>query len=378
MIFSMSPCRLVRLCASVTLVALFIAGCGGGSDVHSSGGASGGNNATGGSSSGGSSSISWTRLAAPFSSGDSHVLSSLMVDPNGVLYAAGNNDIAKSTDGGNTWTVIDGNLPKAQIIAMGVNTLNELVVGIGTNPAVGVYRYTGGNWQQATGVSATNQISAFTLDNTGALIVVTSWGGDVFRSTDNGSSFTKVAGNIGQSGAMWTVVTAPDGSLWTGGESANGVFRSTDDGTTWQSQGLTTAQGYKGDILTIAFNAAKEPLVDRGSSDGSANLQRYTGSMWAVSATGLPAYKHVVCLVTNASGEIFACVPASVTGPSGLYRSTDGGQTWSDASQNLPGSLTVAQAALDNQGRLYVLTHATSASGAITEESTIYKSTNIP
>jgi photosystem II stability/assembly factor-like uncharacterized protein len=289
------------------------------------------------------------------------------------LYVAGKADVATSADGGATWTVIDAGLPGASITSLGLNALNEPVVGVGRSPAVGVYRYTGGSWHEAAGVSATLQISAFTLDSTGALIAVTAWGGDVFRSTDNGSTFTRVATNIGPNGALWTVATAPDGSLWAGGEPASGVLRSTDNGSTWQSAGLSTAAGYKGNIYAIGFNGAGEPLVGRSGNAGATDLQRDSGGTWSSASNGLPGYQIVTSLVTNAKGVVFACVPDSSVAGAGVYRSTDGGQSWATYSDGLPSGSGVSQLMLDQSGFLYAIDHSTGGDGGI-----LYKTTAVP
>src|SRR6185295_10839758 len=131
--------------------------------------------------------------------------------------------------------------------SLGVNASGELLAGI----AQQAYRLTGGTWQQASGITSTLKISGFTLDQTGAVIAVTAWAGDVWRSTDNGSSYTKVSGNPDTTGALWVIKKGPDGALYTGGELTGGIFRSVDNGSTWQPFGLSNAEGYNGNLRAI-------------------------------------------------------------------------------------------------------------------------------
>jgi photosystem II stability/assembly factor-like uncharacterized protein len=316
---------------------------------------------------------SWTRLTDPFRTGYVHAIVAVAVDSKGVVYVAGRGDVARSTDGGATWTSISFGLPGGVITCLAVNSQGEPVVGVGRDPAVGVFRYTGRRWLQAAGIAASRNISAFTLDSTGALIAVTAWHGDVFRSTDNGSTFTLAASNIGADGALWTVTTAPDGSLYAAGECSQGVYRSSDNGAHWEPLGLSADNGYKGNIFAIGFNAAGEPLVGRSVGDRAVNLQRYTGDRWVPAGAGLPGYRAVMCLTTAPDGEIFACVPDPKIPKSGLYRSADGGKTWTDYSAGLPPGNLVAKLAVDRSGNLYAVSH-----NAQSEPSALYKSTATP
>src|SRR5262249_49294969 len=151
------------------------------------------------------------------------------------------------------------------VTSLGFNALGEPVAGVGlkTNGPIEVCRYIQGSWHRAKGVAATRSIGAFTRDSSGALIAVTGWEGDVFRSTDNGSTFTKVAANIGlthgsATGALFAVHNNPNDALYTGGEMPGGIYRSTDNGKTWLNDGLSSTLGYKGNLTFIEHNAQGE------------------------------------------------------------------------------------------------------------------------
>jgi hypothetical protein len=290
-----------------------------------------------------------------------------------VLYAAGKSHFAKSANGGRTWTEIVAGLPAGLITTLGLNSLGQPVVAVGSNPAIGVYRLIGSTWYQATGIIASLQVSGFTLDSTGALIAVTAWGGDVYRSTDNGTTFKKVASNIGSNAAMWTVVTGPDGKLYAGGESTLGVLRSTDNGSTWKSIGLTDAAGYKGNIFAMGFNAAGDPLAGRSGLAGATILQRHTHGLWVSASTGLPLFQAVISLALNAKADLFACAPDIHSAQSGAFRSVDGGLTWSDFSSGLPANEHVARLAVDTNGYLYVIANPNGGEGT-----TIYRTSSVP
>lgn len=127
----------------------------------------------------------------------------------------------------------------------------------------------------------------------GGLYVATSTAG-VWHSTDSGQSFTSVW-PAGVTHAMGALAIAPDGTLYAGtGETnpgggsitygGNGVYRSTDGGTTWRRVGLKSA----GTIGRIAIDPTNSRRI------------------WVA-----------------VSGNLF--VPG---GKRGVYESTDGGNTW--------------------------------------------------
>src|ERR1041385_8629110 len=172
----------------------------------------------------------WILLPDPFKSNYTQRTWVLGAAPNGFLYAGGPGGVSLSTNGGLSWAIINTGLTNKQVASIGFNSLGEPVVGVGwgTIGPIGIYRYTQGSWHAATGVVATRSISTFTRDRMGALLAVTAWAGDVFRSTDNGASFTKIAGTVGSTngvtiGALFAADTLPDGTLYTGGEMAPGI-----------------------------------------------------------------------------------------------------------------------------------------------------------
>jgi len=303
----------------------------------------------------------WVALPGPFGSGTTTHIEAIGVDSVGVVYAATKGQVSRSADGGKTWSLMSTGLPNAPITAIGFNSLNQPLAGVGFNPALGVYRYVQGSWHLATGVSASYRISAFTLDKTGAVVVVTSWGGDVYRSTNLGSTFVKVASNIGVNAAMWTVVTAPDGSLLAGGESTLGLLHSIDDGHTWQSAGLETVNGYKGNIFGIGFGTSGVVLVGRASAGGAIDMQEFKGGVWAAGATGMTPYKTVLGVVNTLKGNVFTFVQDPPAGSEGAYLFTQSTQTWSDVSSGLLPNTSIEQMARDPYGYVYAIDQVNNA-----------------
>jgi hypothetical protein len=120
--------------------------------------------------------------------------------------------VARSTDGGETWTVLAGDTFKGRAI-------NSIVPTTLTNPTLGT----------------TTVLAATWLD-----------GGGVYRSIDSGVTFTRISGNgtsglpnagvtslIADPGSATRFYAAVPGAGVGGGGALAGVYRSTDGGVTW-------------------------------------------------------------------------------------------------------------------------------------------------
>ena len=138
----------------------------------------------------------------------------------------------------------------------------------------------------------------------------------IFRSTDNGSTW--VVKNNGLSvHEVYAIAASPTGQLfvatWGGG-----MYRSTNNGDSWTqiNNGITN---------TVMFSVALNPLnsyLFAGSGGSGIYLSTDHGNTWALANNGLTSY-NILSLAVNVSGYIFAGTY------DGVFRSTDNGSTWS-------------------------------------------------
>ena len=92
------------------------------------------------------------------------------------------------------------------------------------------------------------------------LRVLTS-GGGVFRSTDNGDSWTPVNNGL-DCGNIWSLAIDSNGTVFAGTAGCGtGVYRSTDNGESWTlvNKGLTST-----DIAALAINDSGTSLQEHG------------------------------------------------------------------------------------------------------------------
>ena len=147
--------------------------------------------------------------------------------------------------------------------------------------------------------------------------------GRVFRTTDNGSSWTNITGTVVQ-GYVYDILT----DMSTPGKvfaiSYAGVYRSTDKGTSWTR---CSGSAWGGRLLCDPSNPATMYAYSQGlycfrSTDA--------GVTWTSLTSGLAGGStNELVIHPTLSGTLFMATRA------GFYRSTNSGQTWSASNRGL-------------------------------------------
>jgi len=113
--------------------------------------------------------------------------------------------------------------------------------------------------------------------------------------------------------AISAIAVSPNGDIFAGTQQF-GVFRSTDEGHSWEQTALTIPY-----IAALAINSEGHIFA----SHAGYGMYRSTdnGQSWTQINNGLVMYPWIFSLAANAEGHIFA-------GGDEIYRSTDAGNTW--------------------------------------------------
>jgi photosystem II stability/assembly factor-like uncharacterized protein len=240
-------------------------------------------------------------MAGPFRAGRVNAISGVTGQPNTFYFGSVGGGVWKSTNIGRTWTPIFDSNNVASIGAIGVAPSNPDVVYVGTGEA-----------------DLRDSIA---------------FGDGMYKSADAGKTWTHIGlESTRQIGRVIVhprdpaiVFVAALGHAY-GPHPDRGVYRSRDGGTTWQKV------LFKGDGVG-AIDLAFDP----------ANPQTVFAAMWAVRR---PPW--------------FIYAPANGAG-SGLYKSADGGTTWTQLTNGLPaeglGRMGIAIAP-SNPRRIYVIADA--------------------
>ena len=147
-----------------------------------------------------------------------------------------------------------------------------------------------------------------------------------------------------EGGQVETLAQAPNGDLYAGLWDRGGVYRSTDQGMTWQETGLGFQQ-----VHSIVVNNAG--VVFAALSGGQVFRSTDNGASWPVSQpnlvnpAGALAYDQDLDILYAARAEL-------------ISRSLDGGLTWIPASVFFPFVQIRCMAAVPNAGPLYIGTES--------------------
>jgi len=213
--------------------------------------------------------------------------------------------------------------------------------------------------------------------------------GGVWRSTDSGQHWTPVFDSMPTLSIGALAVDPADGSLWVGTGEANtsqdsyagtGVYRSSDDGATWQRVGDDRSGNNplaSHTVFRIAFDPSGNAYAatNNGLFRVAAGVNQWTEVLAPAGPVDNPPYDQQVTDVAVVPGSGGAEVITAIGwhGPgntryNGFYQSTDGGLTWSpvtptgDINAADIGRTTFAYSA--DGSKLYAIVQSPAAQGA--------------
>jgi photosystem II stability/assembly factor-like uncharacterized protein len=188
----------------------------------------------------------------------------LVVDPSdsSTVYALGESAPFKTTDGGDFWEPVRNGIPETlsmTAFSMDPNDPTRLfaaTTSVGQpSPDDGVYRSTngGGSWEHSNEGLGHAFVYEFAVASSDSQRVYAATGDGVFVSNDGGSSWTG-----GEHGGYSIAVDPADAGTIYVGTIQDGILRSRDRGTSWQSMNA----GLPGSVAvySLALNAAGSVL----------------------------------------------------------------------------------------------------------------------
>lgn len=239
--------------------------------------------------------VSWSRAATSLSSLGVRSLTTL----DAMLFAAtGGAGIFRTVNYGGAWAPFNGGLTDLEVNAL---TSNETTLFAGT-VMQGVFRWMGsGNWMLVFPAANVRSLVAFQQE-----VMAGVYGAGVFRSTDNGTSWS--AANTGLTSASVQAL-AFDGTFALAA-TANGIFRSSNRGTTWSATDLTQS------VVSVAIAGG---TMVAGTTAGRIYRSTDAGITWN---QAFDAGRQINALIAHNS-FLFAGIAEN-----GAFRSTDGGVAW--------------------------------------------------
>ena len=320
-------------------------------------------------------------------------VTALAVDPTNpnIVYLGGaEGGVWKTTDGGSTWTPLTDNQPSLAVGSIAIDPENPQTIYVGTGEedfainnyaGAGILKSTdgGSSWTQLDGpfvgpfgsespYCGGAYIGSIAVDPGNSQILLAgavfncSTGSGIYRSTDGGSSWTQVLGSSQSPYLVTSLVFNPTNGnnayaavAGASQSSQDGIWTSTNAGATWTlNNGSSTAPfpGSSAGRISLAIAPSSPSTLYAGVASASSNSESLLGvykttnggNTWtqltsapnycsAVSGFGQCFFDNVVAVSpTNANVVLLGgSVGASTSGYTGtLYLSLDGGSTWTD------------------------------------------------
>ncbi|HEV7507894.1 MAG TPA: hypothetical protein VGS07_23625 [Thermoanaerobaculia bacterium] len=271
-------------------------------------------------------------------------VATLAVDPfhPSTLYAGQSAGLFKSTNRGASWTRTS--LGAFNVLKIAAHPRFSGTVFAAT--ANGLYQSTnsGGRWKLLTRGLAQPHYSAswVSFDPANPRRMWTSIqgnrGGGLYMSLDGGFSWRPIHSGVmeNQSIRALAIDRRSPHTLYAG--TPSDVYKSTDDGTTWKKLRFPQFNT----VLTLVAHPTQPNAVFAGAG-GGLYLSQDGGETWTVVTQGLPSFGSVTVLLTSTSHP--QILYAGVEGPdalhlrpSGVFRSADGGSSWTFDSRGLSAS----------------------------------------
>ncbi|MBA3683220.1 MAG: T9SS type A sorting domain-containing protein, partial [Bacteroidetes bacterium] len=243
-------------------------------------------------------------------------------------YLGTDGGIARTTNGGTSWTTINGNMNIAQIYKMGQSTTNpaRIVTGHQDN---GTNLSNGSAWSEIYGGDG---MDCFIDWNNNNFIIASYVNGDFQRSTNGGASWVNIVNGL-TGNAAWVAPIVQDpqtqNTFYCGYQH---VFKSTNQGTTWVQLGNIGA------TLDEIKVSPSNPNYIYATAPGGIWKTSNGGTTWSNISTGLPIGTNQITDLTMDNlnpNQIYVTVSGYLANTK-VFSSNNGGATWTNYSTGLP------------------------------------------
>lgn len=251
--------------------------------------------------------------------------SSIAIRADGIIFAAAQaNGVYMSEDHGDNWTQLINGLGGTYVTKVAVDTLGNVLAGTRD----GLFRLTDGgiSWSPFGEVLQGIEITALDVDPSTGDVFVGTYGygpknGAMFRYNSLAQNWTEIP-NPG----FWQAAAfafRPGGQVFAGTYQNTGVWRSTDNGDTWEFAGLGRCCDISQEMRSVrALAISPDGTVFAGANGDGVFKWTGNGLNWIRLVHGMRASDVYSVLVARDGGVLAG------TGGIGIFRSADEGGSW--------------------------------------------------
>ncbi len=270
---------------------------------------------------------SWTMVLDGGGLGRANALAVAPSNSSIVYLGAGFNSLYKSTDAGDTWNLFNTGLDDASVF-------NEITVHP-TNPDIvyaatdnGLFKTTNGGDSWSVLNTPVSVVESVVLDpSNSATVYATS--DAVIKSTDSGDSWIEQDDDLFAQVQVHSIAIDPDDplTLYAGGNGFEGLFKSSNGGTDWvvSNPGIRNLQ-----INSIAFDSQDPSIIYTGAGRGGVYKSTDGGQTWeSKQDSNLSGFTQIRDILVDPVNPLNVYVGTEFAG--GIFWSNDGAETWNAA-----------------------------------------------
>lgn len=259
-----------------------------------------------------------------------------------VLYSSSDGGVYKSTNNAGDWSDISSNMGTRQFYRIACAKTNANVISGGAQDNGSSYRTSAGVWNEWLGADGMDAVISPTNSSVG---IGTSQNGTIYRTINEGGSRTNLTA---PATGNWVTPLAwhpTDGNIVFGGW--NGVYRSTNQGTSWTKISGTTITS---NVVCLAVAPGNANYI-YASVGSTIYFTTNGGTTWTTS-TAAAATISSICVSPLNPSKIWVTTTSS---SNNVKVSTDNGVTFTNISTGLP-AVAARSVAVENNAdeNLYV------------------------
>mgnify|MGYP001612667821 FL=1 len=256
------------------------------------------------------------------------------------------NLVYQSLDGGQTWQDVSAGLPKDLPVICSFASNGEIFLGAEKGLFRSATTTSPMMWEKENGIFLPERITGIFPGGMG--MYISSWENGFFQKIPGIGCWLPMHKNLKDKGVQ-TVLETSGGTVFAGCDS--GIYKSTDGGKTWkvvfekgivtnlaEADGVLFACGYKGVLRSTDGGEQWDYVLNTGGR--AVKTGRIEGGLVAILSGGKEFQNQDSVKTGRIEGGLVAIRSSDkeFQNQDRLFTSTDGGNTWQNMDENLPGS----------------------------------------